>query len=144
MPGTVTQAELRRRTLETMEDNLRISNAQGKDFVDSLVAVVTEAIEEGSKVALFGIVTLTPKYRAAKPKRKGVNPRTGEEQVFDARPASTTVGATVAKKIKDFAPATTSRAGKGLRDAAEARRAAAEKRAKQRERELAGAGKGRK
>src|SRR4051812_23638877 len=98
MANTVTQAELRRRTLEAMEDNLRVSPAQAKDFVASLVAAVTEALEEGSKVALFGIVNLKPAYAFPRKAGKRLDPRTQEEVSVAARPASITVRAQVPKK----------------------------------------------
>jgi nucleoid DNA-binding protein len=119
---------------------LRISARAGKDFVDSLFAVVTEALEEGSKVNIFGLVTLRPAFRLPLPKRKGTDPRTGETVTRPARPASVLIRATVPKKIKDGAPTVNSKAGKELRTDAETRKAAAEKRARAKERELAKAG----
>lgn len=144
MPDTVTQAELRRRTLEAMEDDLRISPKQAKDFVDSLVAAVEEALVDGSKIALFGIVNLKPAYVFPRKKGKGVNPRTGEEVEREAKPASITIRATVPKKLKEYAPTTSSKAGKELAAAAKVRREKAAARAAEREAELVGAGKGRK
>lgn len=144
MPNTVTQVELRRRMVEAMEPDLQISDKQAKDVVASLMAVVQEAISEGSKVNVFGIVNLTPSFRVGLPKRPGIDRTTGEETTFAARPAAVRVRATVPKKIKDSLPKTTSKAGKELQATAEERRKAYEKRQKERERELAGAGKGRK
>lgn len=56
-PGGLT-AEI----LATMEDDLRISKAQAKDFVDSLVAVVEQQLQEGKPVNLFHLVKLVPRY----------------------------------------------------------------------------------
>ena len=142
MADTVTQAELRRRVLEAMEDDLRVTPKQGKDFVDSLFAVVTEALEEGSKVSLFGIVNLKPVYVFPRKAGKRLDPRTNEEVSYASKPASVTVRAQVPKKIKDSACSTTSKAGKDLAAAAKQRREAAAKRAEQREKELVGATKG--
>jgi hypothetical protein len=40
---------------------------------------------------------------AAKPKRKGINPFTGQEQVFAAKPATIRVKVRPLKKLKDAA-----------------------------------------
>lgn len=44
-----------------MEDDLRISKKQSKDFTDSLVAVVERELGEGNPVNLFGLVKITPR-----------------------------------------------------------------------------------
>ncbi len=49
---------------------------------------------------LFKVVT---KHVPAKPKRKGINPFTKEEQIFAAKPATTKVRARPMKKLKDIA-----------------------------------------
>lgn len=128
MPETVTQAELRRRMLESMEEDLRISPKQAKDVVDSLSAAVCGALNEGDKVSLFGIVTLTPVFRLAKPKRKGTDRITGEEKTLDPVPAKVAIRATASKRVKDALPDPTSKAGKALKSAAQERRAAYEAR----------------
>ncbi|PPU75785.1 MULTISPECIES: HU family DNA-binding protein [Xanthomonas] len=52
---------------------------------------------------LPGMLKLTSVHVPAKPKRKGINPFTKEEQVFAAKPAGFKVRARVAKKLKDSA-----------------------------------------
>jgi nucleoid DNA-binding protein len=140
--ATVSQADLRKRVVEAMEDELRVTDKVAKDFVASLIAVCEESLEKGEKVSLFGIVILNPSFRLAKPRRKGVDPRSGEEKMIDATPAKIAVRASVSKKMKDALPSTTSAVGKNLRAEAEERKAAAEKRAAAREREERKAAKG--
>lgn len=139
---TITQAQLKRAVLDTMEDDLRISPKQASDFIDSLLAVVQEGVEEGKKVSVFGLVTLTPSFKLATPKRTGNDPRTGEERTFDAQPAKTRIRASVGSKVKDALPSTSSKAGKLLKSITEARRAASEERARLAEKEAAKAAKG--
>lgn len=134
-PATLSQAALRREVLEIMEPELKISDKAAKDFVNSLSAVVQEAIGEGRKVSLFGIVNLNTGFKLAKPKRKGTDPRTGEETTFKAQPAKVTVRATVAKAIKDALPGPNTSVGKQLSAVAEHKRKEAEKRAKARAKE---------
>ncbi|GAA0900311.1 HU family DNA-binding protein [Luteibacter anthropi] len=52
---------------------------------------------------LPGLLKITAVNVPAKPKRKGKNPFTGEEQVFAAKPASVKVKVRPLKKLKDAA-----------------------------------------
>ena len=52
---------------------------------------------------LPGICKFTKQEVAAKPKRKGINPFTKEEQWFAAKPASTKLKVRPLKKLKDAA-----------------------------------------
>ena len=52
---------------------------------------------------LPGILKINVVNVAAKPKRKGINPFTKEEQVFAAKPATVRIKARALKKLKDAA-----------------------------------------
>lgn len=52
---------------------------------------------------LPGLLKITSVKVPAKPKRKGVNPFTGQEQVFAAKPATVKVKVRPLKKLKDAA-----------------------------------------
>jgi len=52
---------------------------------------------------LPGLLKITAVNVPAKPKRKGINPFTGEEQVFAAKPASIKLKVRALKKLKDAA-----------------------------------------
>ena len=54
---------------------------------------------------LPGLLKITAVNVPAKPKRKGINPFTGQEQWFAAKPASTKVKVRPMKKLKDAAKA---------------------------------------
>jgi histidinol phosphatase-like PHP family hydrolase len=56
--GGLTTAQLTNETLFAMEDNLRVSKAQGRDFMDSMVAVIERTINEGKPVNIGGLVKL--------------------------------------------------------------------------------------
>ncbi len=49
-----------------------------------------------------GLVKLTVRKKPAVKARKGINPFTGEEQMFKAKPASKVVKANVLKAVKDM------------------------------------------
>jgi len=52
---------------------------------------------------LPGVLKITAVSVAAKPKRKGINPFTGQEAVFAAKPATVKVKVRPMKKLKDAA-----------------------------------------
>jgi nucleoid DNA-binding protein len=133
--GTLTQAQLLNRTLEVMDDDLEIPKRNARDFIESMAASIEEALADGQKVSLFGLVTLTPKGVPAKPRRKGTDPRTGEEKTLDAKPATVRLTATAGKRLKDALPSATTKAGKALISEAKDRAAAAAARRDQREAE---------
>lgn len=137
MPETHSAAAVKREALELMNDDLRISARQAADFIESMCASVEEAIENGRRVALFGLVTITPKFVTAKPKRQGVDPRTGEPVTYPPKAASVGVRAAPAKRVKDALPTTASAAGKSLKAEAIARQEAAQQRREAREAEEA-------
>lgn len=141
MPPTLSQAALLNEAISVMEPEYKVTKKAAKDFVESITAVVEEHLENGEKVALLGLATLTPVYRAAKPKRKGVDPRTGEEKVLDPRPAKIALKATPSKRLKDALPSTTTKAGKTLASEYRERLRAREARAAEAEKEAAKAAK---
>ena len=49
-----------------------------------------------------GLFKITVQHKEAKPARKGVNPFTGEEQMFKAQPAKNVVKLRPLKKLKDM------------------------------------------
>ena len=103
--GGLTQGALLGEVLATMEDDLRISRKQGKDFVDSLVACVEREINAGSPVNLFGLVKVSPRFHTK-----------GQREVFKVfgdptsgkmtkkYPAKVSIKATVMKRVKDVLP----------------------------------------
>lgn len=50
-----------------------------------------------------GMLKLTTVHVPAKPKRKGINPFTKEEQIFAAKPATTKLKSRMMKRLKDAA-----------------------------------------
>ena len=67
-------------------------------------AVQREGVATGQFV-LPGVLKITAVSVAAKPKRKGINPFTGQETVFAAKPATVKVKVRPMKKLKDAATA---------------------------------------
>lgn len=79
-----------------------------KDVRAVLASLESAAIASLSKkgagqFTLPGLLKITALKIPAKPKRKGINPFTKEEQVFAAKPASIKVKVRPLKKLKDAA-----------------------------------------
>ena len=86
------------------------SGAAAKD-VRAVIAALEETIrasigKKGPRTfVLPGLLKITAVAVPAKPARKGVNPFTGEETVFKAKPASVKVKVRPMKRLKDAATA---------------------------------------
>lgn len=109
------------------------------DVFTSLREQVAECISEGYKVDVLGIATLDFKHVAAKPKRKGRNPFTGEEMMFKAKSEDLGVNAKPGAAIKKAVPSIRSAAGKSIAAHFTAVRDEREKKAAKKAREEAAA-----
>jgi hypothetical protein len=63
--GGLTSAALLERTLATMDRDNWITKKQGRDFIESLRAVVTDALGNGDPVNLFGLVKIVPRLHTS-------------------------------------------------------------------------------
>jgi nucleoid DNA-binding protein len=112
---TVGVGELKRRLKETVETD--VSASEVNDVIESLQAVVEDAIASGQAVNLFGLVKITPKYKAAvKAAKNQPNPfKPGETFDRAAKPARIVVKALPLARLKNAVPEATSAAGKRVR-----------------------------
>ena len=84
------------------------SGAAAKD-VRAILAALESTIQGavgkrgGRTFVLPGLFKITVVNVPAKPKRKGINPFTGEETIFKAKPATVKVKVRPMKKLKDAA-----------------------------------------
>ena len=88
-----------------LADNTGLTKTQVNSVLDELTVVIERHVKKSSvgEFALPGLLKIKTVKKPARKARKGVNPFTGEETVFKARPASTTVKVTALKKLKDMA-----------------------------------------
>ena len=61
--------------LESLASSTNLSKSEASDVLDSLVSIVTEALQKGDVVTISGFGTFSVSDRAA---RTGRNPQTGE------------------------------------------------------------------
>lgn len=88
-----------------LADNTGLTKNQVNSVLDELAVVIERHVKKRSvgEFALPGLLKIKTVKKPARKARKGINPFTGEETVFKARPASTTVKVTALKRLKDMA-----------------------------------------
>lgn len=84
------------------------------EVLEALAEVAEEQLHSGENFKIHGLVTLRPKYTAAKPSRPGRNPQTGEDMVYAAKPAAIGLAARPDAQLKKGMPGITTAAGKKL------------------------------
>ena len=82
---------------DRIETDKRSADASLQAFVD----IVTDTVAKGEAVAISGFAKFVRKDVAAKPRRMGRNPATGEEMMLAPKPASKSVRITPLKAFKD-------------------------------------------
>lgn len=82
-----------------------LSRKQVSDVFDELESLVGRSISKRGlgEFTIPGLMKVTTVKKPAKKARKGINPFTGEEQMFKAKPASIAVKVRPLKKLKEFA-----------------------------------------
>jgi nucleoid DNA-binding protein len=82
-----------------------LSKKQVSDVMVELEALIERSIKKRSvgEFTLPGLMKITTVKKPARKARKGINPFTGEETVFKAKPASVAVKVRPLKKMKEFA-----------------------------------------
>ncbi len=86
-------------------DNTGLNKSQINDVLSELTTVIERHIKKRSvgEFTLPGLLKIKTVKKPARKARKGINPFTGEETMFKARPASTSVKVTALKALKDMA-----------------------------------------
>ena len=82
-----------------------VASKDVKSVMDALEAVTLASVSKkgAGQFTLPGLLKVVAVNIPAKPKRKGINPFTKQEQVFAAKPATTRVKIRALKKLKDAA-----------------------------------------
>lgn len=91
----------------TIGENTDLSRKQVAAVFDELELLVARSIAKRGlgEFTIPGLMKVTTVKKPAKKARKGINPFTGEEQMFKAKPASIAVKIRPLKKLKEFASA---------------------------------------
>ena len=91
--------------LAILSDNSGVSKKEVSAVLTSLEKLIEASISKGAagEFVLPGLMKVITVRKPAVKARKGINPFTGEETMFKAKPASTAVRVRPLKKLKQFA-----------------------------------------
>ncbi|SEA36112.1 HU family DNA-binding protein [Microbulbifer marinus] len=91
--------------LNQIAENTELSRKQVQAVLDELTNVIEGHVKKRAvgEFALPGLMKITTVKKPAKKARKGINPFTGEETMFKAKPASIQVKIRPLKKLKEMA-----------------------------------------
>ena len=89
----------------SIADNTGLSKKQVSDVMQQLENLIEGSIKKrgAGEFTIPGLMKVTTVRKPAVKARKGINPFTGEETVFKAKPASIAVKVRPLKKMKEFA-----------------------------------------
>ena len=89
----------------SIADSTGLSKKQVGDVLAELETLIEGSIKKRAigEFTLPGLMKITTVKKPAVKARKGVNPFTGEETMFKAKPASVAVKVRPLKKLKEFA-----------------------------------------
>ena len=89
----------------SLAESTGLSKKQVSSVMDEMHTLMERSIKKRSvgEFTIPGIMKITTVKKPARKARKGINPFTGEETVFKAKPASIAVKIRPLKKLKEFA-----------------------------------------
>lgn len=89
----------------SLAESTDLSKKQVNAVLDDLNTLIERSIKKRSvgEFTIPGVMKITTVKKPARKARKGINPFTGEETVFKAKPASTAVKIRPLKKLKEYA-----------------------------------------
>lgn len=90
--------------MNEIAENTGLNKKQVSSVFDELAILIERHIKKGAvgKFTMPGLMKVEVKRKPATKARKGINPFTGEETVFKAKPARNVVKIRPLKKLKDM------------------------------------------
>ncbi len=100
----ISEAYTQTQLLTEIAENTEMSRKQVGSVFDELSTLIGRHIKKGGcgKFTMAGLFKIQTTHKPATKKRKGINPFTGEETVFKAKPARTVIKIRPLKKMKDM------------------------------------------
>lgn len=101
----VTERYNKTQILNQIAESTQLSKKQVQSVLEELTAVIEGHVKKRGcgEFVLPGLLKITTVKKPATKARKGINPFTGEETTFKAKPASTAVKVRPLKKLKEMA-----------------------------------------
>ncbi|MEX1666812.1 MULTISPECIES: HU family DNA-binding protein [Zhongshania] len=91
--------------LTEIAENTNLTRKQVGEVLEELEVLIERSVKKRAlgEFTIPGLMKITTVKKPATKARKGINPFTGEETMFKAKPASVAVKVRPLKKLKDFA-----------------------------------------
>ncbi len=104
-PKTIKERYTKTQILNEIAESTELTKKQVGAVLDELTDVIERHIKKRAcgEFVLPGLMKITTVKKKATKARKGINPFTGEETMFKAKPASIQVKIRPLKKMKDMA-----------------------------------------
>ena len=104
-PKTVKERYTKTQIMNEIAESTGLSKKEVGSVFDELTDIIERHIKKRAcgEFVLPGLMKITTVKKKATKARKGINPFTGEETMFKAKPASTQVKVRPLKKMKDMA-----------------------------------------
>ena len=104
-PAAITENYTKTQFINDLVESTGLTRKQVNAVVDGLTNIIDRHIQKKGvgEFTLPGLMKIKTVKKPARKARKGVNPFTGAETVFKAKPASTSVKILALKKLKDMA-----------------------------------------
>ncbi|WP_372863308.1 HU family DNA-binding protein [Spongiibacter sp.] len=101
----ITEKMTKTQILNEIATNTELSRKQVASVFDELELLIERSIKKRAlgEFTIPGLMKVSTVKKPATKARKGINPFTGEETTFKAKPASVAVKVRPLKKLKDFA-----------------------------------------
>jgi nucleoid DNA-binding protein len=101
----LTQKMTKSQIVASLADSTGLTKKQVTSVMDEMNILMERSIKKRSvgEFTVPGIFKITTVKKPARKARKGINPFTGEETMFKAKPASIAVKVRPLKKLKEFA-----------------------------------------
>lgn len=103
--GPIKEKMTKSQIFTDIAESTELSRKQVASVFDELESLLGRSIGKRAlgEFTIPGLMKVTTVKKPAKKARKGINPFTGEEQMFKAKPASIAVKIRPLKKLKEFA-----------------------------------------
>ena len=103
--SAITQKLTKSQIVGSVAESTGLSKKQVGSVMDEMHSLMERSIKKRGvgEFTIPGILKITTVKKPARKARKGINPFTGEETMFKAKPASIAVKVRPLKKLKEFA-----------------------------------------
>tara|TARA_R110001592_G_scaffold355031_1_gene655258 strand:- start:37968 stop:38405 length:438 start_codon:yes stop_codon:yes gene_type:complete len=103
--SAITQKLTKSQIVGSVADSTGLSKKQVGAVMDEMHSLIERSIKKRGvgEFTIPGMLKITTVKKPARKARKGINPFTGEETMFKAKPASIAVKVRPLKKLKEFA-----------------------------------------